>query len=1335
MKPFRIKPNKSLKLISDCLSNFPGLTILCLFLFLISVASLKPDFNLMGWDNYSSYFNLKIGFFRTLFSTWRDYRGLGVPSDSEVTDIGRLIFFLIFKPIVGEKIIDQVYLLFAFIIGTLGMYLFSSKLFGSVFKQSVHKRFIDLFAFLSSFFYVFNLNTLATFYFPMVMFINRYFSLPLLAYVFLILLESNKVSLKKYFLIFLIIFLSSGSFMVATIFITTIIFLFAFNMFQMKFKRALLVFSFFIALNAFWLFPFLNYSIQKSAILPLAPTFIDANETNLNRPASYFSFIKQATFYPSFFYSIFTKIRSEQPLFFHPLTTSYSSFPVILVLLFFPIFYLIGSFLIFFIWPKKKELFWIPILTLFFLFLSLKEYSFLGFIYFFLEKYIPYFGIIFRFGDTKFHTYIAFCGSLASSFALIYLMYLITNKLKKTFYFFLFLLLILIPTLYIFRSYFNGNFIGFFDFNKLPSAYKNMARIINDDPANVRVLQLPIPKNGYWKSFQWGYLGSSFFHYLIDKPFIDATFEPGSMENAYLDEKIATSVNQFQLLNNMGDKNNRGITFYQLLKKTNVKYVLIDETTGTEIYPREVTYWGDFNLADSLAIFQNLEQQSLVRKIYSETIKIESPDKSFAQFYPTNKIESISSLQNKSLILYEIKNTDKIVDFLPSVKAVDPKLKQLLNDSEPTSENIIQKENSSDFSLMPFQRTDAQLQVNNNNINFVVPTTLNRSRYLISEKPASNNTSYLINIYLQFDGENYSFNFYNQYLPQINGQKFESFITSFPVSVSDFDSISNLKVENTVLNIPSNQQSNIFVGSALVHSQNPLIQFIGKKEIKSLDLYGFSLTQNPNCFSDQLSGYSYSFIKEPTGVNLTSKNGSSCIWQSLKTYLSNDFSYAEIEGSVAGQSNDLDQTDNKIPTGKPVLNKVIRNLNKPNILRLCIHETGIEDCQNLTQLLDLEKTNHFILPVEYLTGNNYNPLLVVALKNISYQEQSVRITDLKLNLYQIVQSFNLNIPQLNNILETVSFPVSSKIEFTLPKITTSFSSLSTSYYFSNQPCSASSGYRTFRNLNDSLISYVQNCSNEMFISLPFSSSNFYLGTVNYNLASGKFPSFNLRDRMSTSFDQTASLDQGYPNIPGFKQFQNPEFITSDSAVLKELTNLTFQNAYVMIPPSSNSPDIKMKDFVFQEDSENEGLILIKSFNVYELPSSWSTLSLSQGNEASLYHVPSSFTSKKILPSLWKIDVDDLNPVNPSLLIINNGYDKQWQLYDNFLNLILGINPVGVHAKCNGFANCYEITGKETKGKFYLLYEPERLSFLGWIISLIALPIFAKVFVRKNVKER
>src|SRR3989338_288108 len=170
----------------------PGLLILSIILLAITVVNIKPDFYLMGWDNYSSYFNLKTNIFQTFFATWREYRGLGVPSDAEATDVFRQIFYWIIHFILPEQLLDQAYYSMSLWVGILSMYAIAKLLFKDfIFKEkTVNEKISEIFALASSLFYLFNLNTLSIFYSPIIPFTNRFYSMPLTIYFFLKLLDS-----------------------------------------------------------------------------------------------------------------------------------------------------------------------------------------------------------------------------------------------------------------------------------------------------------------------------------------------------------------------------------------------------------------------------------------------------------------------------------------------------------------------------------------------------------------------------------------------------------------------------------------------------------------------------------------------------------------------------------------------------------------------------------------------------------------------------------------------------------------------------------------------------------------------------------------------------------------------------------------------------------------------------------------------------------------------------------------------------------------------------------------------------------------------------------------
>ena len=89
------------------LKDKPLLCLLVIILFIIALTSIRPGYALLGWDNYSSYLNPPLNISRMFFDSWRSFRGLGVPSDSEVTDVFRQLLFLVFAPIISQNLLDQ----------------------------------------------------------------------------------------------------------------------------------------------------------------------------------------------------------------------------------------------------------------------------------------------------------------------------------------------------------------------------------------------------------------------------------------------------------------------------------------------------------------------------------------------------------------------------------------------------------------------------------------------------------------------------------------------------------------------------------------------------------------------------------------------------------------------------------------------------------------------------------------------------------------------------------------------------------------------------------------------------------------------------------------------------------------------------------------------------------------------------------------------------------------------------------------------------------------------------------------------------------------------------
>jgi hypothetical protein len=77
---------------------------------------------LMGWDNFSVGLDVPLNFGRTFFATWREYRGFGVPSDSEVVDVFRQFPLLLLSWILPDWTLEWIYYFGMYWLGALGAF-------------------------------------------------------------------------------------------------------------------------------------------------------------------------------------------------------------------------------------------------------------------------------------------------------------------------------------------------------------------------------------------------------------------------------------------------------------------------------------------------------------------------------------------------------------------------------------------------------------------------------------------------------------------------------------------------------------------------------------------------------------------------------------------------------------------------------------------------------------------------------------------------------------------------------------------------------------------------------------------------------------------------------------------------------------------------------------------------------------------------------------------------------------------------------------------------------------------------------------------------------------
>lgn len=1260
--------------------------------FLIAVSAIKLGKGITGWDNYSSYFHPEINLFRTLFSTWRSFRGMGVPSDSEVTDIFRQLFFLPLRLVLPLPLLDQLYFLFCLLVGVIAMYFLTSYIYKRyLYAHFQHNR-DDLFAFFASFFYLFNLNTLGTFYYPMVMFISRFALLPIVLLAFLKFVNKDIKRLKDYILLFGSILFFSGSFMVPTVFIALFIMLVCVFIFQLSLKRAILFLFIFIALNAFWLLPFVNYTINKAKLVKQAPTFIDGNEGFTNKSASYLSFGRQAILYPSFFEMKYTDAASRVQHFFHPLAERLDNAgKPSLAFYFFPVLYFLGSgFILFKV--KKKELFWIPFVIILFLLFSMKEHTLFGFLYTFLSKTIPFFEVIFRYGDTKFHPQIALVGSIAAAIGFIFIFNKLhqTLHIKRAIFQSLFLGIIIIPTLFLYISYFNGNLIGFFVFNKIPDAYEEIAKTINKDPQFGRVLQLPIDRTNYWKPYSWGYFGSAFLHYFLKKPLVDKTFEPGSLENGFLSEAIQ------KLLDNANETSDtdlahRAQEMNNMLRAAGVRYIILDETISVHDETMDVDYWGDIPLLPTKQLIEKMENGGYISRIGEYKI-------------------SNQAVAPKSILLYRVNTLTNKVSFLDQAEKIDPLLIDSITSPDViANENIIQDQSQSTASYLPFERKNLKLEIKDNIFQFRLPNSKFNDSSFRLQIPASQHSGGLIHIEGILDSDELKLILYQRYAPTFENKEFLSFLGEVDFSLSDADlnlfqdaslfvnnwysdqqvkylSKMRLRVGNTVVPIPFLTRGNTRpIGDVFVEQTPVSVELlVQKKATSTIQSDQWKDIPNEGCFSDALPNYASRKEVQERGVLLTTQNGTQCIWQELD-FLSKDTSYIEFETDLNALAEDND---------KKLAQKNIQNNPKPNLLQICLKETNIDNC-HVYQSLDVSDNQHKIIPVSDDPRSMFQPYVFIALRPFGLQTVSATISDFRVNEFESIVEEEVDVSASPPVDQPLILSPDKGIVFTLPKIYSRdayYSHAGVLPMFTSSPCAS---YRTVRRVVDGYMQYVNNCEGAFFARLPFSSRNMYIWSVDYDLKSGQYPFAIMEDTFHQYFQSRLSYKQGYPDV---RSGQSVQFIY----------------------PAPEYNDTKPKNYFVKQYSENVGVFTLKDMSIIPLPANWRAMKLANDQSFITYDKADITGFKEWLPSLKQVDVS-LNREANYLLSLQEGYDNQWGVYTSLTDVLFG-SPIVSASRCNGLTSCFEISGSQIKGNksLWLFYWPERLSAIGCVITFLVI---------------
>ena len=194
---------------------------------------------------------------------------------------------------------------------------------------------------------------------------------------------------------------------------------------------------------------------------------------------------------------------------------------------------------------------------------------------------------------------------------------------------------------------------------------------------------------------------------MLDKPLIDKTFEPGSMENASIHGQIADLIRGAQSIHKTEDQLKRAQSFAILLNKLNIKYILLDETVSSEVFSRGVDFWGTYYYPDTQTLIKWLIDANLAEEVKSVDIPNTDLLKLYPNRLPLGKDEAAFSDPNKKLTIHllKLKNTNPRLTFTANAYLIDSELR----DSFPLvltnpSFTFVQNKKEPIYSIFPFLR-------------------------------------------------------------------------------------------------------------------------------------------------------------------------------------------------------------------------------------------------------------------------------------------------------------------------------------------------------------------------------------------------------------------------------------------------------------------------------------------------------------------------------------------------------------------------------------------------------------------------------------------------------
>lgn len=1346
------------------LSKHFGLLVLVIYL-LVTVISNWPAPNhwLMGWDNFSVSTDLGLNIKRTLFATWREYRGFGVASDSEVVDLFRQLPLLAIGTFVPSYLLEWLYYFSMYVLGTIGAYTLTihalRRLTTTNSFTTWHWSLVGL---SGALFYAVNLYSLEVFYTPIVMYVARFGFLPwLVLFSWQWLTDKHSKTLIRLGVTSL---LAAPAFLTATVFFVWMITVGTLILFFGRWRSKLSLLCIIFMLNAFWLLPFGWYTFTKVAVIPKSGTFVAINEILLNAPHERFELDKLLTFTGEFGSGIhFTDLAGKpvpQHPFFHqtPLGSNpswqyFSTWPIIFI----------G---IIFITKRSRTYrsqlgWWLAIALMLSIWLLTKEYSPLGVVYNLLSKTIPFLQVVLRFGGTKLNPLLILVGVITSGATTLWLLESTTTK-KPTL---LRQIAAAIGTLIIVASVgwmsaapLSGQLAAKIISVQLPQAYTQLAAEINQDATYGRVLHLPTGLYSYWRSHSWGYYGSSFLSFMIQKPMIEKTFSPGNLDHDYFDQALTTLTLNFQTIDPASRKK-RAQQLAHLLERSSIRHILIDSSVQPAITNKNLVSWEVHPLKESELLIAELVQLGALRQVNRFAIDPNNPtagevvhyifDHEFAAFTAPTQTLAIDPKLTNTFIGPLLDQTQTIIQS-----------DELASRSYPWWQtNYTYTPNKNFFALNSQQQREplvltipAPAQKSNAYQAFDLFATKDNNQlqlYAQLSQPAhdqqpSSQDSILV----------YTANLPKQDLPNAwsNPQKY---LNNWHILPTQTMQPLRVAISDQVLPLPIDLNDKpTYIGSLLLAQQIissiPISLLIPESSgPAAIDTNLLSPTENPNCLNDGTGLHQAKLVLNQNSLQAKTNQGSFCFGTSIdlrdlkqtaaKTDNRNYFELSLIAKSeVEVTASDSTQL---FPLSRQLaVTKLVKKQQPLAQTSICLSTQTNGPCLNgQTVLRTAQQPTQYILTTNRLFDETKLNIVFTIITDLSSHTLYLE----KLELWRFspnnTQSANFSslIPHtdrqftLDNGQLQLPYPLS--LGSLYPSFSRGLSLQNPTTCIQNPTVTRTKAHHSLSQLANDLLIYSETCSMTLSTTIPYYSSNAYYWNTQYQVITGNQPII-LVDAISQLHNKLFSQADQYPNIPGSKPLEPTTSLADENIFQTQLLDVLRQPSYAtastVIAPIGDTSQPTAITFAVNLASTNQSLLRLTTPTIFAMPPEWQASYLESTESTHQFAEITIDAVGQFLPSLWTLTVGsaDITANTQALLVFDQGFDTGWLLLNQ------NLRPISAkHIKVDGWKNGWLLeTNTLTKPqKIFVLYWPELLSLLGWTITIPTIGLI----ILKTVKAK